>query len=239
MPRFIPSARALLVAGPLVATGALAAALIPPAAAASVNPAATNQIQLVDRARLAINDARQDKEFGNAAQLARHARAILIVPRLFKAGFFIGGEGGDGVMVARTPGGWSAPAFYTLASASFGLQIGAQESELILFIMSDRALRAVMNNEFKLGANAAISVVTLGSSAEAATTSAMKADIVAWASSTGAYAGITVNGSVIRPDQQANRDFYGSDVTPGGILTGGDVGNASADALEAAVAALG
>jgi lipid-binding SYLF domain-containing protein len=205
----------------------------------AAHAAMSDEQEIIDRARIAVEDVHHDREFGNAVDLARHARAMLIVPRLFKAGFFVGGEGGDAVLLARSADGWSAPAFYTLASASFGLQIGAQESEVVLFIMSERALNAVLQNEFKIGANAGLAVVTLGSSAEIATTSALHADIVVWASSTGAYAGISLNGSVIAPRPSYNREFYGHDVTPGEIIRGGAAANPQARSLQAAVSGLG
>jgi lipid-binding SYLF domain-containing protein len=186
-----------------------------------------------------VDDAQHDREFGTARDLAHHARAVLVVPRLFKAGFFFGGEGGDAVLLARTGKGWSAPAFYTLASASFGLQIGAQESEVLVFIMTQRALDAVLSNEFKIGANAGLAVVTLGSSAEIDTTSALRADIVVWASSTGAYAGISLNGSIIAPRPSFNREYYGHDVTPGDIILRNDVASPEAHGLQAALAQLG
>ncbi len=88
----------------------------------------------MDHAVGTLQDLRRDKEFGNARELLRTARAVLIAPRIFKAGFFVGGEGGTALLMVRGAHGWSDPAFYTVASASFGLQIGAQESEMILFI---------------------------------------------------------------------------------------------------------
>jgi lipid-binding SYLF domain-containing protein len=188
------------------------------AAAAPMAHAASDQQNLIDRARITIDDVHKDKAFGNAPELLRTARAMLIVPRLYKGGFFVGGEGGDGVLLARTAHGWSQPAFYAMGSASFGLQIGLEQSEMVLFIMSQKALDAIMRNEFKFGANAGLAVVTLGSSVGAATTSAAGADIVVWASSSGAYAGITLDGSIIKPSPDADRDFYGRSLTTRQIL---------------------
>ncbi len=180
--------------------------------------AATDQQQVVDRARLTAEDMMKDKEFGTAPDLIRRARAVIIIPRIFKAGFFVGGAGGEGVLLVRSAGGWSNPAFYTIASASFGLQIGAQESEMVLFIMSQKALNAVLRNQFKIGAEAGLAVVTLGSSAEAATAGNLNADIIAWASSSGAYAGITLDGSLLRPDRGDDRAYYGHDLTTAAIV---------------------
>jgi lipid-binding SYLF domain-containing protein len=163
------------------------------------------------------------------------ARAILIVPRLYKGGFFVGGEGGDGVLVARTAHGWSEPAFYAIGSASFGLQIGLEQSEVVMFIMSQKALDAVLRNQFKIGANAGLAVVTLGSGVGAATTSAVGADIVVWASSSGAYAGISLDGSIIKPRPEWDHDYYGRNVTTRDIIFRGEGSNPGAAGLRQAL----
>lgn len=186
--------------------------------------AASDEQNLIDRARITVDDLHRDKEFGNAHDLMRRAKGIMIVPSLVKGGFFFGGEGGDAVLLTRTgQGGWSQPAFYTLASASFGLQIGLQQSELVLIVLSDRAMNAFMQDEFKVGAQAGLAIVTLGSMAEADTTSHLNADIVVWASSTGAYAGLTLNGSLIKPRDTYNAGYYGHAENPVDILVKRDV----------------
>ena len=196
----------------------LGAAIAAPMAYAQMAYAQSDQQTLIDRARITMNDVHKDKAFGDAPQLLHRARAILIVPRLYKGGFFVGGEGGDGVLLVHTAHGWSQPAFYAMGSASFGLQIGLEQSEVVLFIMSEKALDAVMQNQFKIGANAGLAVVTLGSGVGASTTSALGADIVAWASSSGAYAGITLEGSVIKSRPEWDRDYYGRNLTTRQIL---------------------
>jgi lipid-binding SYLF domain-containing protein len=174
---------------------------------------------IVDHAVGTLQDLRNDKEFGNALHLVSRARAILIAPQIFKAGFFFGGEGGRAVLMARGPhGSWSNPAFYTVASGSFGLQIGAQESEMIMFIMSERALHAVMANKFEIGANAGIAVATLGSTVAGATTSNAGADIIVWASSSGAYAGISLAGTLVQPNGDMNSAYYGRPLTSSEIV---------------------
>jgi lipid-binding SYLF domain-containing protein len=201
--------------------------------------AASDQQQVVDRARLTIEDMMKDREFGNSPQLLRRARAVMIIPRIFKAGFFFGGAGGQGVLLARDGAGWSNPAFYTIGSASFGLQIGAQESEMILFIMSPKALSAVMHNQFKVGAEAGLAVVTLGSSAEAATAGNLNADIIAWASSTGAFAGISLDGSILKPDHGDDRAYYGRPLTTSEIVFRHAGMNAGADGLRRSLSVAG
>ena len=210
-----------------------------PVMTASPAMAGPDQQATVDHAVGTLQDLRRDKEFGNARQLLQTARAVMIAPRIFKAGFFVGGEGGTALLMVRGSHGWSNPAFYTLASASFGLQIGAQESEVILFIQSERALNAVMRNHFKIGANAGIAVATLGSNVEGATTSNVGADIIVWASSSGAYAGISLDGSVIEPKNESNADYYGRPVTTGDIVLRHAVSAPGAAGLRRALASLG
>ncbi len=196
----------------------------------------SDQQVTVDRAGFVINDLRHDKEFGNARDLLRRARAVLIVPRLYKGGFFIGGEGGKGVLLTqRRGGGWSEPAFYALGPASFGLQIGLEQSEMVMFVMSSKALDAVMRDQFKFGADAGLAVVTLGFTVEEATTAAAGADIVVWASSSGAYAGVSLNGSIIKPQFDADHAYYGPGVTQQDILFRGTVANPHASALVGAL----
>jgi len=191
-------------------------------AASPAGYAATDQQNVVDEARITVSHLRSDKEFGSAPELIHRARAVLIVPNLVKAGFFLGGEGGDGVMLARTPGGtWSNPAFYTLASASFGLQIGIQSAEVVMIIQTDKALRALEQDQFKFGAQAGLAVVTLGTGAQMATSTALtSADIIVWSSSSGAYAGITLEGSLVKPRESYNTAYYGHPVSAAEILSG-------------------
>lgn len=164
---------------------------------------AADNAELLRDANRTVNHLRSDPAFGTARTMLRDARAIYIVPHLVKGGFIFGAEGGSGVLLHRTKTGWSNPRFYDMASASFGLQIGLEKAELVFIINSDRALRGIEKGEVKLGAGAGITVVTLSSAAEGATT-AHGGDMVVWASGTGAYGGLTFNGSVIKQDKDAN-----------------------------------
>jgi lipid-binding SYLF domain-containing protein len=159
--------------------------------------------ELLRRANQTVNHLRTDPAFGTARTMLQGAEAIYIVPRLVKGGFIFGAEGGEGVLLHRTGKGWSTPRFYDMGSASFGLQIGLEKAELVFIINSKRALRGIEKGELKLGAGAGITVVTLSSAAEGATT-AHGGDIVVWASGTGAYGGLTFNGTVIKQDKDAN-----------------------------------
>jgi lipid-binding SYLF domain-containing protein len=178
----------------------------------------SDEIELVRKANVTLAEAQHDPQFGNATDLFQNAKAVMVVPQLVKGGFFVGGEGGNGILMARHGAHWSYPAFYVLASASFGLQIGLEVAEVVLFVMSDRALNAWMHDEVKLGGQAGLTVLVLGSNASAATTTNGGADVIAWAKSKGAYAGITLEGSVIKPRQEWNTAYYGRPMTPSQVL---------------------
>jgi lipid-binding SYLF domain-containing protein len=165
--------------------------------------AAGDTVQLLRDANHTVDALKHDPAFGTARTMLQNARAVYIVPKLVKGGFIFGAEGGDGVLLRRTSHGWSTPKFYGMGSASFGLQAGLEQAELVFIINSDRALRGIEGGNFKLGAGAGITVVTLSGGAEGATT-ARGGDIVVWTSATGAYGGLTFNGSVISPDKDEN-----------------------------------
>src|SRR5689334_7472192 len=164
---------------------------------------ADEQEDLLRAANRTVNHLRTDPAFGTARTMLQGAEAVYIVPRLVKGGFIFGAEGGEGVLLHRTGHGWSTPRFYDMGSASFGLQIGLEKAELVFIINSKRALRGIEKGEVKLGAGAGITVVTLSGGAEGATT-AHGGDIVVWASGTGAYGGLTFNGTVIKQDKELN-----------------------------------
>jgi SH3 domain-containing YSC84-like protein 1 len=186
-----------------------------------------------------VNDLKRDPAFGNARQLIQRARGVLIVPRLYKAGFFFGGSGGEGVLLARHgPRSWSDPGFFYIASASFGLQIGAQQSEMVLIALTQRGLNALLTNGFKFGASADIAVAMLGSSAGGAVNTG-GADIVVWASTAGAYGGLTLEGSVIKPSPDHDKSLYGRPVTTREILAGRVRAPASAVQLRNDLATVG
>lgn len=200
--------------------------------------AQTSQQVTVDGARKVLNDLRHDKAFGNAERLIRQAKGVFIVPKLVKGGFFVGGEGGNGVMLVRGKGGWSDPAFYALGAASFGLQIGLEQAEVVMLIMTQKGLDGVLHDNFKIGAQAGISVVTLGSGVEGAIGGASLPDVVVWSSSTGLYGGLTIDGSVIKSEPNQTSEFYGKQVTTREVLFG-HLGSPKAAALRREIDQLG
>ena len=161
---------------------------------------ASDKGELLRDANRTVENLKRDPAFASAARMMDQARAVYIVPKLVKGGFIFGAEGGDGVLLRRTAHGWSTPKFYGMGSASFGLQAGLEQAELVFIINSNAALHGIEQGETKLGAGAGLTVVNLSSGAEGATT-AHGGDIVVWTSGTGAYGGLAFNGSVIKEDK--------------------------------------
>ena len=141
-------------------------------------------------------------------------------PPLNLVGDYGGGEGGNGVLMVHRNGGWSNPGFYAIGAASFGLQAGLEQSELIMLMMTQKGLDGVLRDQFKIGAQAGISVVTLGSGVEGAIGGASLPDVAVWSSSTGLYGGLTVDGSVIRAEPNRDAEFYGRPMTARDVLFG-------------------
>jgi lipid-binding SYLF domain-containing protein len=188
------------------------------AATGASSAMASDQTEVLDHATMTVDNLKHDPSFTRAHDMLRHARAVLIVPRLVKGGFIFGAEGGNGVLLERRGGKWSQPAFYTLGSASFGLQAGLEEAQIVLLIMSDRALRGIEESKFKIGAAADITVVTLSGGAEGATSGNLSGDIIAWTSATGAYGGLTFNVSVLDAKSDWDSEFYGRPATVSDIV---------------------
>lgn len=197
----------------------LAAAAALAFAVSFASAAASDETALVADAANTIHHMRSDDTFGPSRDLLHRARAVLIVPNLVKGGFFFGGEGGNGVLLRREGDRWSNPAFYTLGSASFGLQIGLEKAELVMFVMSQRALDGLQRSKFKLGAGAGLTVVTVGANAQGATAPNLSGDIIVWSSTKGAYGGLTLEGSIVDPKRDWNREFYGKPEPIGAILS--------------------
>lgn len=195
---------------------------------------AQGQQELVDRATLAAQEILDDREGHDARGLLPQARAVMICPRVFKAGFLFGGEGGGCVLLARGgQGSWSSPAFYSVGGGSFGLQAGIQDAEVMMMILTDNGLRSVLDNQFRLGANASVALVTIGGGVEGATTTNLNADIVAFARTRGLFAGVSLQGSVMSSDSGGDQVYYGQPVGPIDIVMAMRVNNPAADPLRA------
>ncbi|HXP30651.1 MAG TPA: lipid-binding SYLF domain-containing protein [Stellaceae bacterium] len=203
--------------------------------------AASDQQQAVDSARLSVEAiaSSQDSIAQEAHKLMAGSRGVIIIPELVKGGFFFGAQGGTGVLLARDKDGqWSNPAFYLMGAGSFGLQIGVEVSKVVLIIMNDKALHAVMRNEFKLGAEAGVALATLGAGAEASTTTHAGADIYAFAISKGLFGGVAIEGGVMKPRAEWDKAYYGRAVSVPDIILRHAVDNPGAVRLRSTLAGL-
>ena len=188
----------------------LAAAL----ALAPLAPALADSPQhLIDSSTLALEDLIGGSSGQQAQDYLRRAKAVVICPNIFRGGFVFGGEGGGCVMSARTAdGSWSYPALYNLGSGSFGLQIGVQNSEVMMLIMTDGGLNALLNSQFKFGADAGVSVATFGTGVNGSMSTALNADIISFSKSQGLYGGVSLGGSILSNDAGAEQSYYGTQV---------------------------
>lgn len=166
---------------------------------------------IIDEAAITVERVRQETEGGSELDNAlSHAKGVLIIPSYYKAGLIIGGAYGDGVLMTRQEdGNFGDPAFYRMTSGSIGLQIGMQSAAVVFMILTEKGLSAVLNDEFKLGANVGMSIGSLGVGAEAATTTNVGKDIVAYSKNSGLFAGGALEGAVIKPRKDWNAAVYG------------------------------
>ncbi|MDD5712944.1 MAG: lipid-binding SYLF domain-containing protein [Smithellaceae bacterium] len=153
--------------------------------------------------------------------LLKDAHGIAVIPGVIKAGFFVGGRYGKGVMSVRTEAGnWSMPVFITLAGGSFGWQIGAQSADIILVFKTNRSIDAIRQGKFTLGADASIAAGPVGRQAEASTDVNFKAEIYSYSRARGLFAGLAVQGAVIQLDYDANNAYYGAAVNTDELFKG-------------------
>jgi lipid-binding SYLF domain-containing protein len=179
---------------------------------------ASEQTEVLDRASRTIEHMKSDPAFERARSMMKDAKAVLVIPSLVRGGFVFGAEGGTGVLMAKNGAAWSEPAFYTMGSASFGLQAGLEQTEVVMLIMSDRALEALTRAEFKFGAGASLTLVDLSAGASANTAPNLSGDIIIWTSGKGLYGGLTLNGSVVKARDEWNPAFYGKPTPVNDIL---------------------
>jgi lipid-binding SYLF domain-containing protein len=154
--------------------------------------------------------------------LLKNAKAIAVIPDMVKAGLIFGGRRGEGLISVKGPDGtWSNPSFITLTGGSVGFQAGVSSTDVILVFRTQRGVDSIVNGKFTMGADAAAAAGPVGRTATAATDAQMKAEIYSYSRSRGLFAGVALDGSVLRIDYDANAAIYGAGVTPRRIFEGG------------------
>lgn len=229
-PRFMTTGLPLMAAvlfGTVVAVSA-------PALAADF----AEQQQLVDKAKMTVEAFISDPSVGPVIrEMKGETRALFIVPQFLRGAFVFGGAGGSGVLIVRDEKTkkWSEPAFYTIGSASFGLQIGGDVSEMIFVVRNQKGLEEFYRTDFKLGADVSMAVGPVG---EGASVKGMTADLVAYAKKKGAFVGMAVDGSIIAVSDDSNAAYYGKPVRPTDIIVKQSVSNPKSGELRNAAAKL-
>jgi len=197
------------------------------------------QVQLlVDKARITLKDFMSDPNYVWLHENIKNAKGVLIFPQVIKGGFIFGGSGGTGVLVVRDgrTGNWGEPAFYTIGSATFGLQIGGEAAEVVMLAMTQKAIDSLLSSSFKLGGDASIAIGPVGAGAKAgADIPSVTGDFLSFTKSKGLYAGLNLEGAVVGVRDSLNQAYYGKAVRPADIIVSHAVSNRGADELRAAL----
>ncbi|MGA6984213.1 MAG: lipid-binding SYLF domain-containing protein [Candidatus Sulfotelmatobacter sp.] len=181
------------------------------------------QGKVADRVQAAadvLNDIQGAPDKGIPDEVLRSADCVAVVPGLLKGGFIVGAKYGRGLATCRTPKGWSAPAFFLVTGGSFGFQIGGQAVDLIMLIMNKDGMKHLLSSEFALGADASVAAGPVGRHAEGNTDWKMRAEVLTYSRARGLFAGVSLNGAVIKQDKDSTREFYGRMVPFRTALTG-------------------
>jgi len=209
------------------AAATILAAMLLVAAAPGTMAAGEEDAQgIVDKARVAFGGFMRDDNYGWMRDHLKDAKGVLIYPQVLKAGFIFGGSGGTGVLLSRDgkTGEWSNPAFYTMGSASVGLQIGGESAEVVLLVMSQKGMDSLLTSKFKLGGDASVALGPVGGGAQSDITT----DFLSFSKSQGLYAGVNLDGSYLSVRDSLNKAYYGKEVSPIDIIVRHSVSNRGA-----------
>ena len=189
----------------------------------------------LERAQNAVRVLREVMQAPDKAipqDLLKNAKAIAVIPDMVKAGLIFGGRRGEGLIsVKGADGTWSNPSFITLTGGSVGFQAGVSSTDVVLVFRTQRGVDSIVNGKFTMGADAAAAAGPVGRTASASTDAQMKAEIYSYSRSRGLFAGVALDGSVLRIDYDANASIYGAGVTPPRIFEGG-VGNVTSPVVD-------
>jgi lipid-binding SYLF domain-containing protein len=197
-------------------SAATALLMVFPSVAAAGDTSGVNE--RVDRAREAYQQLVHTPDRGVPDALRERCKAIAIFPGVIKGAIGFGARYGKGIVVVRDGSGWSAPAFYTLAGGSWGFQLGAQSTDVVLYFMTDRGIRSLLESKFTLGAQAGLAAGPVGRTAEAGTDVKLAAEIYSYARSRGLFAGISLEGARMSSDEHSNAAYYGTPLSSRALL---------------------
>jgi lipid-binding SYLF domain-containing protein len=191
----------------------------------TVSFAAEREVKVDDRLDASADtliDMMRASDKGIPQDLLNKAKCVVVVPGMKKAGFIFGAKYGRGFAACRRPGGsgWSAPAAMRVEGGSFGFQIGATETDVVLLVMNDGGMKHILSDKFTVGGEASAAAGPIGRDATAQTDAQLNAEMLSYSRSRGLFAGISLEGATLRPDEDTNRELYGHEATNREILTG-------------------
>ena len=182
---------------------------------------ATKHGQRLDDAATVLDEVMAAPDKGIPQDLLDKAHCVVVVPGMKKAGFIFGAKYGRGFAACRRGGaGWSAPAAMRVEGGSVGFQIGASETDVVLLVMNDGGMKRLLSDKFTIGGEATAAAGPIGRDASAQTDAMMKAEMLSYSRARGLFAGISLEGATLRPDEETNRELYGRAATNREILTG-------------------
>jgi lipid-binding SYLF domain-containing protein len=178
-----------------------------------------------------LNEIQNAPDSGIPQDVLGSAECVAVVLSMLKGGFIVGARYGRGLASCRTPKGWSSPAFFAVEGGSFGFQIGGQAVDLVMLIMNDDGMKHLLSSKFALGADASVAAGPVGRHAEGNTDWKMKAQVLTYSRARGVFAGVSLNGAVMKQDKGSTREFYGHMATSNALLTGAVEPPAAANAF--------
>ena len=215
----------------ILASLALVASMTPVTLCAKGNDAAKR----LDAAADVMTDMMHTSDRGVPQSLLNKSDCVIVVPNMKKAAFILGGKYGRGFAFCRRQGGtgWSAPAAIRIEGGSFGFQIGGSEQDVLLLVMNQSGMKRLLSNKFTVGGEATAAAGPVGREASAQTDAVMRAEMLSWSRARGLFAGLSLQGATLRPDEDANQELYGQSITNTAILTTGVTAPAAAEKVEA------
>ena len=191
--------------------------LLAAASAAAAAPSKNESGRVTDAAKV-VREIWAAPDKGIPESIWQRARCVAVIPDVKKAAFVVGGEYGKGVVSCRTGNGWSAPVFLKLEKGSFGAQIGAESTDVVLLVMNERGIERLLQDKVTLGADASLAAGPLGRTGAAETDAQVTAEMLSYSRARGLFAGIDLSGGVLRPDNSADQSFYGHAIAERKVL---------------------
>jgi len=179
-----------------------------------------DDVKRIQRATEVLHEIMATPDKAIPQELLESAKCIAIIPGEKKAAFVVGGNYGKGLATCRTAAGWSAPLFLAVGGGSFGFQIGGSSTDVVMVFRSERGMRSLLSDKFKIGADATAAAGPVGRHAAADTDAKLNAEILTWSRSKGLFAGISLDGAVVQADESGDRAMYGNNVNRREIVDG-------------------